>query len=197
METTECKLIIGLYSPTPQSGKTTTAMLLENFYSFKRYSFASGIKMMTDGLLRDSGYSDRAIYDFKTKYKTKKIPTLGKSYRNLMQSLGQWGKTHIDPDFWVDHTMSKFLGNGRRVVIDDVRFPSEAQRIRKYGGKLIKIHRHETFLNSDECEGNLNDIRFDAVIDNTKDFDWLITQLRCVMAHWNLEDISTSSRTSK
>jgi hypothetical protein len=71
---------------------------------------------------------------------------------------------------WVNATINKIKQEGSlRSVISDVRFPDEADAIKKAGGKLIKLTRSVS-KDSHPSETALdNYINFDYVIDNSGD----------------------------
>jgi hypothetical protein len=72
----------------------------------------------------------------------------------------------------------------RHVVIPDVRFLNEFDKLRKAGGKLIRIVRPGAGLSgaagahgSETEQNNIPDSEFDAVIQNDGALDWLRTQI--------------------
>jgi len=65
------------------------------------------------------------------------------------------------------------------VVIDDVRFPNEAEMIRRLGGELWLVDRPNVVYEGDHAsEGALADVVPDAVINNSGSLE----QLREVVA---------------
>lgn len=73
------------------------------------------------------------------------IPWLGKSPRQLLQTLGtEWGRNTIHDEIWIRITMERIrpeLACGRGVVITDVRFDNEAQAILAAGGEVWRVTR--------------------------------------------------------
>lgn len=79
-------------------------------------------------------------------FKEAPIPWLGKSPRQLLQTLGtEWGRGMVRPDIWIqlcerriDEALESQPGP---VVVADVRFNNEAEMIRQRGGVIWKIYR--------------------------------------------------------
>ena len=136
---------------------------------YKRLSFADPLRKFSAQILSSLGYNGLACLRDK---KEEKITELGVSPRQMMQTLGtEWGRSCIHPDLWImvaAGTVEKQLKRGRNVVIDDVRFPNEAEMIRKLGGELWLVDRPGVVYEGDHAsEGALHDIVPDAVINNS------------------------------
>ena len=169
--------LIGLYSNAPGSGKSTIAGMLRGY---KRLSFADPLRKFSAQILLSLGYNGLTWLRYK---KEEKIAELGVSPRQMMQTLGtEWGRSCIHPDLWImvaAGTVEKQLKRGRNVVIDDVRFPNEAEMIRKLGGELWLVDRPGVVYEGNHAsEGALHSIVPDAVINNSGS----LTQLRQVVA---------------
>lgn len=167
-------MLLGLYSQTMQSGKTTIAKLLERNYNFYVASFAMPIKAMIFTLLTtDLNYSnDDAVEMVFGKDKEKMIDALGVTTRHLMQTLGtEWGRQSVNQDIWIkilNLRLEKYLKT-LNIVIDDMRFPNEAAWIKENGGKIFRVER-EGFARkpgSHISEGSLDNYEFDGIIYNT------------------------------
>ena len=67
--------------------------------------------------------------------------------RRLLQLLGtECGRECIGPDVWVDiwiHNIQVFVNTTDHytIIADDVRFPNEAEAIRKLGGTIFRVTR--------------------------------------------------------
>ena len=136
------KMLVGI-TGYAGPGKTTAAgSLMQNGYY--RLRFADPIKEMVAILGLTSGQLDGD---------QKEEPTAllgGKSPRYAMQTLGtEWGRNLVSPTIWIDilrRRAQEMRVVGQPVVVDDVRFPNEAEAIKEVGGFLIRVVRPEQFL---------------------------------------------------
>lgn len=124
--------VVGLVGSAGSGKSTAAAMLVKQ--GFRLCPFAKPLKDM----LRVIGLTEEEING---RHKELEHPLLcGKSPRQAMQLLGtQWGRELIGEDFWV--TAWTGMSTGRRVVADDVRFPNEAEAIRRRDGIVVRIVR--------------------------------------------------------
>ena len=172
-------MIIG-FTGYARSGKDTAAKTLLETQHFQRIAFADAIRttllslnpLISDGLRLAEIVSQ---YDWE----------VAKSYpegRRLLQTLGVEMRLN-DPDIWVkaafkglqlDHPASK-------VVVTDVRFPNEADYIRKLGGHIIRVvrpgygpindHISERAMDEYECDLTLiNDTSLEELSKMTRAF---------------------------
>lgn len=165
--------LIGLYSPAPQSGKSTVAGILST-HNFLQFAFAQPLKFMIEALFEAEGFHKQIITEML--YGPRKEQILPEGYnghtpRSLLQTLGtEWGRKMIHPDIWVHITQARIgqaLAVGDNVVIDDMRFPNEFQMIKDLGGKTIKIVNERVSNNYSHCsEGALNNHSFDLTLTN-------------------------------
>ncbi len=160
--------MIGLYSPAPQSGKSTVATALTTEHGFEQRGFATALKRMVIDLMYSAGIRPEAVGRYMDVDKEAPIPELGnKSFRYLTQTIGtDWGRYLVDKDLWI-----KVLLNSpvlpKLCVIDDLRFPNEYDAIRAAGGKCWRIYRPGQEATTDHpSEGLLEDREFDAQLTN-------------------------------
>jgi len=146
-------LLIGLYSPIPQQGKSTAAGFFKEALSgrgpdalrAKIVSFAGPVKMAAHGFLEAIGLTDvqasRAVWE----EKDKTIAPYGIAPRDLFVILGtEVGRNRCGADVWVNRGMkdaSLAMSRGQSVIFDDVRAPNEADAILAAGGSLIRLVR--------------------------------------------------------
>lgn len=136
-----------------RSGKDHAANYLAKHMNLHKYAFAEPLKTMLKSVFGDHFHEgDRSGI----------CPETGKSYREMMQTLGtEWGRQLMDENVWVNlvnrrwgeveagcHLVNEYkdykghhakLAEG--MILSDVRFDSEAQWIRDHGGMVIMIVR--------------------------------------------------------
>ena len=95
------------------------------------------------------------------------------NYRNILQTIGNGLREYGGDEIWID---SLFGSDNDRVItdltwvndwwiIEDLRYPNDAQRIKSLSGKLIRIERKKSEDNEHTAETSL---------DNWKDWDLVI-----------------------
>ncbi len=131
--------LIGLIGRA-RSGKDTVAGYLARRHMFAHIAFADPMKQMLETAFGDL---------FRDGDREKPIDWLGKSPRQLMQTLGtEWGRNQVHPELWVLLTEQKvkhFVELDMSLVISDVRFHNEADMILNHGGELWHIVRPDFF----------------------------------------------------
>lgn len=180
--------IIGI-SGKAGAGKDTTASLimmqLENansYISISRYSFADPLKRVCSEL-----YGVPLEFFHNREKKEIKNPFWNLTPREMAQKVGtDIVRTHMDGDHWIKLAEKKFTGTSGIILISDVRFPNEAEWIRKQGGVLVNIYRDsiEEFDGQEhESENALKDYKFDFNIDNSYSLEILNHNIMPIV-HW-------------
>jgi hypothetical protein len=99
------------------------------------------------------------------------------NYREILQTIGTTARDCGDENVWVnslfgcenEKIMNEFTWATDYWIIDDVRFPNEAQRILDCNGKLIRINRSDAEDNKHIIENSLNDWdKWDLIIENNQ-----------------------------
>jgi hypothetical protein len=87
--------------------------------------------------------------------------------RRLLQAHGVAMREHLDPDVWVDAALSKAAAIPGPVVITDVRFPNEFERVKWDGGLVVRVWRPGV-ENADEhiSETALDHVEPDFFVEN-------------------------------
>lgn len=153
------------------SGKTTAAKELVEEREFERLRFAGPMKEMITILLERLGYDEEEVEKrVDGPMKNTVVPDLGVTTRHMLQTLGtEWGREHIAKDIWPSITLAQaqnLMAEGQDVVIDDCRFPNEAEIVRERGGRIIRIDRGLENDDSHASEAYIDDIDPDEVISN-------------------------------
>lgn len=171
-------MIIGLVG-VAGSGKTTAANFLRDTYGYRRVPFADPLKKMIEAL----GY-DRAVLDGPAAGKEQPLEAFGgRTLREAMQTLGtEWGRAQFGDDFWVNQwaNVVKDPQQYPHVVVDDVRFPNEAAKIKELGGFIIRITRDKAgaSVGTNHASEQVDLIPWDvALINNSDDVRILYGQL--------------------
>ena len=189
------KQIIGLCGPIG-SGKDTIADILLSEYDFSnRDSFAKSLK---DVLSVAFGW-DRDDLEGLTPASRLWRETTDEWWSNRLDQtitprkmMQLWGteciRMNFHNEFWLA-TVEKRINNifaqnpNAKIVISDVRFPIEAECIKKLGGSIIKIIRSNVISSTSNhsSETSLNDIEPDFIIYNYGTIEDLKTILKCLL----------------
>lgn len=170
-------------------GKDTFATYLADELNRRRKtravvrSFASPIKTMLAGMLLPLAGNDLSLMNrmLNGDYKEKKIDSIGKSPRELLQTLGtEWGRDMVHKDIWMTVMLGTIMSfsstdaakiqDNLFVIIPDVRFDNEAEmvdeliQIRRIGTKKVACHT---------SEGGIRPDLIQATIDNDHDLGYL------------------------
>lgn len=140
-------MILGLCGAAG-AGKNTVADRLCQQHGWIQFGFADPVYAAVSAA---TGIPVPRLRDRETKEKP--IEWLGKSPRELLQTLGtEWGRTMVRDDIWVQIAMRQaekclaYLKGTGGVVLTDVRFANEVAAIKAAGGLIWKVSRPETFL---------------------------------------------------
>ena len=142
MEDFEHLRVIGIQGAM-SAGKTTVRERIVGEYGGIWVPMAGPLKRA----LMAMGATDEEIYGDK-----KAEPNElwgGKTNRYAQQTIGtEWGREIISQDIWVNCVKRDIMawykdraGDPLVIVIDDVRFPNEAQMVRDFGGELWTVRR--------------------------------------------------------
>ena len=177
-------MIIGL-SGYAQSGKDSTAELLCLNYGYRRIAFADAMRQALmiinpklDSITHVSDFVEDYGWDI-----AKKNPEV----RRLLQVLGtDFGRKMLGDDVWIKIALSD-IKTEDKVVISDVRFPNEADAIRKLGGVVWRINRrNHSAVNGHASEHAMDNYMFNHVIYNDGTLDDLSDEVFMLAKHLNL-----------
>lgn len=168
-------MIIGL-SGYARSGKDTVAELLCLNYEYRRVAFADPIReaiLVLNPKLDSITHVSHRVEDYGWEV-TKQDPEV----RRLLQVMGtEVGRKMFGNDVWINKALSG-LSQEDRVVISDVRFPNEAEAIKKLGGMVWRINRsNASAVNGHPSEHAMDTYMFDHVIYNHNSLDDLADEV--------------------
>jgi len=158
-------MIIGL-AGKKQTGKDTSSIYLSKIphLNLKHVAFATKLKQITGDLFGLDFFN--MIGEEKELHRIK-LQFVGDTMREL------------EPYIWID---SLFREHPDNIVISDVRYPNEVNRIKELGGYVIHIKRNTGMFDSHNSENALKNFScFDAEIDNNGTFEDLYRQLNEIM----------------
>jgi len=133
-----------------RSGKSTAAMHLVDAHGWQRIRFAGPLKSMMAAL----GLTNAEIEGDR-----KELPCellCGQTPRHAMQTIGtEWGRQLIGPDVWIRAWRAAFDRTlpGSCIVVDDCRFPNEAEAVQAAGGIIVRVERHGDTVADHVSEG--------------------------------------------
>lgn len=134
--------LIGLHGRAG-AGKDTIAAQLIAEHDYGRMALAGPLKDMLITGLREVGVSRQVLDDRRLKEQV--LPAIGKSPRELMQTLGtEWGRQLVCDDLWLKIAQVHLQYHARYLsglVITDVRFDNEANWVRAQGGEIWHVLR--------------------------------------------------------
>lgn len=174
MEGVGLGMIIGIGS-TAQVGKDTSAQALCRDLGFRRIGFADSLKevaMIADPLITGNSTTNVSIGSGHLARMVKSVggwdaaKSMFPEVRGFLQRLGEAGRAVFGEDFWLDQVMSGIKPN-EKVVISDVRYGNEFDKIRAAGGYLIRIERPGSPQYGHGSESGLAGLDWDAVVPNT------------------------------
>lgn len=156
-----------------QHGKDTIGERLVVCWGFKRQSFADGVKDLayaTNPLIPNGG-TGRTLQSIVDQHGWDAAKTLFPPVRTYLQNLGQTCREMFGEDIWIRKVEREWLeGYAPLTVITDVRYPNEAEWIRRQNGKVVRVERLPYFDNgvgiTHASESSVLEVRWDAFIAN-------------------------------
>lgn len=179
-------LLIGL-TGRAGTGKDTAAAYMEDAYAFRAIGFADPIVDMLGALIEHVDVDGAWLVERALKEMPMRV--IGRSYRELAQTLGtEWGRA-LDPDFWIRiaaYRVQQIHQQGDNVVITDVRFANEAAWVRAMGGHVVRLVRDSAApVREHASEQQIDLVKAERTLDNNyskatlqDQIDRLIDELR-------------------
>ncbi|MEV7425166.1 hypothetical protein [Streptomyces sp. NPDC091212] len=160
-----------------RTGKDTAGQWLVDHRGYRRVAFADPLKeaaLKLNPIVEvivgsDYGHDEYRLSDVVGEYGWERAKGIGDT-RRILQELGAAVRT-IDEDFWLRAAMTKVQAaneDGVPVVITDVRYPNEAESLRRAGFHLVYIERPDVEQLVHESEGALGPEDADHLIINNE-----------------------------
>ena len=182
------------FSGKKQSGKTTAANDLGlRMNGCPRIDFADCLKELVFSYFAapTEAYKDTAYETFTSEESKTRIHPCGKTYREILQTVGTDMFRGLWPDIWIENYKFRLSleEDYDTIITSDVRFPNEVKCIQSLGGHVIRLlrnphndqHESETAIDYMETPVNKRDVdmlyedgheyystTFDYILDNRK-----------------------------
>lgn len=133
----------------------------------KKESFADELYRICFELYHFFGFRTKEYYDQNPSEKEKVLPVIGKTPRVILIEVGLKMR-EVYEDTWIDYVLSQ-AKNVDLLIIADLRYPNEFEKVRSYGGVCVKVIDDKTNVDrSDKADQALvNETRWDCIIENT------------------------------
>lgn len=118
----------------------------------KQTAFANELKDQCYRLFKWAGMQDRQYYDANPEQRERILFELKKTPRQIWIEYGNYCR-EIYPHIWIDFVIKSFLP--QILLISDVRFPNEANRILDMGGYVYRIINPNITPTSDAADDAL------------------------------------------
>lgn len=188
-------MIIGL-AGLKGSGKDTVGAYLVKEHGFERKSFADPLKRSVAALF-DIPFSevDKLKNDSGARVELDGGPNrvegegvvsivyADMTFRTLLQRYGTEAHRGIfGEDFWVDQTLPvQGYYPGRKIVVTDVRFANEAQRVNHLGGALVQVWHPTAETALDQHASEVIDFECDYQLENAGTIDELFAKTETLL----------------
>lgn len=181
--------LIGL-SGYARTGKDSVATVLSALFGYERFAFADGIRTMLEILdpmigLETSLTREVAASGWDA---VKGDRFHGAEARRLMQLMGDAGRRLFGPNAWVtalESVIAEQVGQFGQspIVVSDVRFPNEAEWVRRNGGVIWRVDRPGVGpINGHVSEKYIEEISPDLVLQNDGDLSCLAEKVEDAIA---------------
>lgn len=144
--------LVAIYSPYPQSGKSTFATALSQAVPGSRViKFADAMRRVVVPFVAPfvkGGVAEVSAWLNDERKDKEIIPELGVTLRHCLQTLGSgWGRHMIHPDLWV-MIVRKDIQAARKegvplIIVDDLRMPNEYRMLAREYAHLIRVFRRD------------------------------------------------------
>lgn len=155
------------------AGKDSVAEILVKNFGFTKLSFASALKDVLSIIfswprdkLEGLTQEDRIWRETVDVWWAKELNMPQLSPRFAMTHFGtEIFRNHFHQDIWLK-IVEKQLGNHDKIVVTDCRFVNEIELVKKYGGKIIHVHKNLPHWFTDYKNESLLDEKIKNIVSN-------------------------------
>tara|TARA_B100000700_G_scaffold325444_2_gene434174 strand:- start:755 stop:1354 length:600 start_codon:yes stop_codon:yes gene_type:complete len=141
-------------------------MLLARGIPVKHVSFANSLKEVCSDLFGWAGLHGPAHYEEYPEEKEVTLPAIGLSPRDVWVEVGNKLRD-VYEDIWIDLALNQPNLSKAVIIISDLRYPNEIDKVREAGGSVIKITRDAAPVGDDPADTALADFdNWDTIIEN-------------------------------
>lgn len=175
-------MLIGL-SGYAGVGKDEVRNILCNYHEFQGVAFADKLRAMAlhlDPFFPQAGETYSQILLRMGSYEAAKrqYPFI----RQYLIKLGHGARTYITSTIWLDALLpSSGFTSTTNLVVSDVRYANEAERIQLLGGVILRINRPGITAVDPTEEESLAKVSYDMTIENDGTLDDLKFKVRHIM----------------
>jgi len=157
--------------------RTLVDMLAERKIPARRVSFADGLKEVCADIFSWAGLQGPAFYEEYPREKEETLPSIGMSPRDIWIAVGN-SMRNIYEDVWIDLALKQPDDRKAVIIISDLRYPNEVDKIRAAGGIVVKVTRDVAPVSDDIADAALNEFNdWDMTVSNNGTTDNLRKQL--------------------
>lgn len=148
-------------------GKDTFSNYLVNNFDFKKFSFAAATKDVLSiifgwdrSLLEGDTLESRTFRETIDPWWSEKLSIPDLTPRKVLQMVGtDLFRKHFNNEIWVHIVEKKIIellkkNSSEKIIVSDCRFPNEINMLKKFGCKIIHIHRNLPEWFDNYKEGN-------------------------------------------
>lgn len=171
-----------------RTGKDQSAKFLDTILRIERpklkvvkVSFAAKLKETCYELYKWAGLERGVFYESEAGAKLKEVvlPLIGMSPREIWIKVGNKLR-EVYADTWIDAALRNFP-DAAVIIVTDVRFPNEVDKIHSLGGQVFKMIRPGEPMSDDASDSALDSYTgWDGLIMNNGDLGALHTKIEAI-----------------
>ena len=148
--------------------------------------FADPLKAQCYQEFKSYGHLSPEQYEFNRDHRKTILPELNMTAVDLWVSVGNYYRT-LDEDYWVKKLFDKYKTSSGVLLIKDLRYPNEAEAVKRHGGKIIKINNDRAAIYNSVADTAMDNYSgWDMIINNNTSISDLLTAAKtCIKTFIN------------